>query len=353
MQIRGRRDAMKRTQLLFYTFLILSILTLPIYRVSAVTTTVAVDPATTNATGGNTFNINITVNNIVNFTSWQLTLYYLRAIVNCSNAVEGPFLKTGGGTYFNANITNNYNSTYGRVLAYSTLLGMTAVNGGGTILTLTFKAMSGGTTNLTLADTKLGDEKIPPQPIPHQDINGVVNVTGGAHDVAITDVTPYKTIIGQGYTGNISFTTENHGGFAETYNVTLYANTTVIAVIPITALGSGGSITQTAVLDATGFAYGNYTLTAVADTVPGEINPTDNTYSSPIQVHIGVPGDVSGPTIGVYDKICNMRDISYMIILFNTKPSSPNWKPNADVNNDGTVNMRDITIAILHFSQHE
>jgi hypothetical protein len=48
-----------------------------------------------------------------------------------------------------------------------------------------------------------------------------------------------------------------------------------------------------------------------------------------------------------------MRDVNYLIQLFNTNPSSPNWKPNADVNNDGTVNMRDIQIAILNFNKHE
>lgn len=344
---------MKKTQLSLCIFLILSVLTLPIYRVSAATTTVEVQPATTNANGGDIFNININVNNVVNFTSWQLTLYYLRAIVNCTAAVEGPFLKTGGGTFFNANITNNYNSTYGRVLAYSTLLGMTVVNGGGTILTLTFKAMSGGTTALTLAETKLGDEKIPPQPIPHQDINGVVNVSGGAHDIAVTALTSYKTNIGRKYTGNLTVTAVNHGGYAETFNITFYANTTVLAILTDIVLAVGSSTTQTVVWNTTGFAYGNYTLSAVADIVPGETNPGDNTYVCETQVHVGIPGDVSGPILGVYDKIVNMRDISYMILLFNTRPSSPNWNPNADVNDDGVVNMRDISITIINFNQHE
>jgi len=42
-----------------------------------------------------------------------------------------------------------------------------------------------------------------------------------------------------------------------------------------------------------------------------------------------------------------------MITLFNTYPFSSNWNPNADVNNDVTVNMRDIQIAILNFNKHE
>jgi hypothetical protein len=68
---------------------------------------------------------------------------------------------------------------------------------------------------------------------------------------------------------------------------------------------------------------------------------------------VGIPGDVSGPTVGVYDKTVNMRDIQYMILLFNAKPGSTNWNPNADVNNDGVVNMRDIQIAIINFNLRE
>jgi len=344
---------LKKTHVLLCALLCLSMLTFSAYRISAATTTVAVAPSTVTANGGDTFGINITVANIVNFTSWELKLYYFKAIVNCTNAVEGPFLKTGGGTFFNANITNNYNSTHGRILAYSTLLGMTAVNGGGAILMLTFKAMSGGTTALTLADTKLGDEKIPPQPIPHLDVNGVVNVAGGAHDIAVTDLTPYKTIIGRGYTSNLTVTAENHGGYTETFNITLYANTTVIATVLNVILTVGNSTTQTFVWNSTGFAYGNYTLSAVADMVPGETNPGDNTYTSATQVHVGVPGDVSSSAPGAYDKVCNMKDVAYLIILFNTNPSSPKWNPNADVNNDGVCNMKDIAIAIVYFNQHE
>ncbi len=68
---------------------------------------------------------------------------------------------------------------------------------------------------------------------------------------------------------------------------------------------------------------------------------------------MGVPGDVSSVNQGVYDTTVNMRDIAYMITLFNTRPSSPIWNPNVDVNNDAVVNMRDIAIAIFNFNRHE
>jgi hypothetical protein len=172
------------------------------------------------------------------------------------------------------------------------------------------------------------------------------------HDVAITNVTSAKTVIGQGYGGNVTATAQNQGDFAENFNVTTYANTTQTTTVNF-VLTNGTTEAKTFVWNTTGFAYGNYTLVGAADIVPGETDIADNNYTCGVPVHVGVPGDVSGPTIGAYDKTCNMRDINYLIQLFNTSPSSPNWKPNADVNNDGTVNMRDIQIAIINFNRSE
>jgi hypothetical protein len=51
------------------------------------------------------------------------------------------------------------------------------------------------------------------------------------------------------------------------------------------------------------------------------------------------------------DGYVSMRDINYMIQLFNTNPSSPNWNPNADLNKDLIVGMRDISIALQDFGK--
>jgi hypothetical protein len=94
-------------------------------------------------------------------------------------------------------------------------------------------------------------------------------------------------------------------------------------------------------------------MSAYAAPLPEEEDVADNNCTSNIPVHVGVPGDVSGVVLGDPDGKCDMRDINYVITLFNTYPSSSNWKPNSDINNDGTVNMRDIQIAILNFGKHE
>lgn len=45
------------------------------------------------------------------------------------------------------------------------------------------------------------------------------------------------------------------------------------------------------------------------------------------------------------------RDIAFLISLFNTTPTSPNWNPNADLNKDLKVGMRDISIVCQDFGK--
>lgn len=104
-------------------------------------------------------------------------------------------------------------------------------------------------------------------------------------------------------------------------------------------------------LNTTNFSYGYYYVQASVSPVQNETDLSDNNLTR--YIRIVVPGDVSGANQGVPDGTVNMRDIQYMILLFNTKPNSINWNPNADVNNDQVVNMRDIQIAIINFNQHE
>jgi hypothetical protein len=172
------------------------------------------------------------------------------------------------------------------------------------------------------------------------------------HNVAIVDIQPWKTVVGKGYCANVSVPVSDRGNYTESFNVTINANTTVFGIQTVTLDGKH-SAKLVFTWNTSDYGYANYTLEATADNVTDEIHTIDNDYMCTVLVHIGVPGDISGPMIGFYDGTCNMRDIQYLIIYFNTNPSSPNWKPNADINNDGTVNMRDITIAILKFNQHE
>ena len=172
------------------------------------------------------------------------------------------------------------------------------------------------------------------------------------HDVAVTDITPLKTVAGQSYCMNVSVTIANHGTFDENFNLSVFADSTLIAQTPAT-LTAANTVVKIFLWNTTGFTYGNYTLSAYVPPVSGETNTANNNRTCTVPVHVGVPGDVSSAVPSVYDVVVNMKDVAYMVALFNTRPSSPNWKPNADVNNDGVCNMKDIAIAVAYFNQHE
>jgi hypothetical protein len=99
------------------------------------------------------------------------------------------------------------------------------------------------------------------------------------HDVAIIEILPAisgRITVWEGLDFNINVTVQNHGSFRETFNVTVYANETMISTRTNITLTSGNSATITFTWNTTGVAKGNYTLTAAADIVPGETDTADN-----------------------------------------------------------------------------
>jgi len=172
------------------------------------------------------------------------------------------------------------------------------------------------------------------------------------HNVGIATAALGKTVVGRGYCCNITLIILDYGMYGETFNVAVWANQSRVDLQPV-VLAERSSTEINFTWDTTGLLYDNYTVDSVADVVPDETLATDNNYVFNVPVHVGVPGDVSGTVPGVYDGVTNMKDIAYLVSLFNTKPSSSNWQPNADVNNDGIVNMKDIAIAVYYFNQHE
>jgi|GEM_PF-200728 len=105
-------------------------------------------------------------------------------------------------------------------------------------------------------------------------------ITENVHDIAVTNITPSTTLVYPGDTIPIDVTIENQGNYTETFNVTVYANTTIIQT-QVVILESGGSETITLTWDTTGFAEGNYTISAQAWPVLATDEPDtpDNTLT--------------------------------------------------------------------------
>ena len=443
------------TFILFSTFIYGNFVWKDAYAASS--TTVSVSPSTVTASVGQNFTVNVTISGVYDLYGWQFRLNWTAGLIDIVNVTEGSFLKLGGGTYFYWDV----NATAGRMVADCTLLGnVPGVSGSGTLATITFNVKGVGESPLTLWDVALLNSleqsmttqvasgygyftaahdvavtavDVSPLTVLPWDtvyINVTVQNRGGyaesfnvtvyanstvvgfqsvsldvnvsavlhfswntsglgkgdytisasasvvpgevytadnsfvaaepvtiltqGHDVAVTGVFPSKTVVGEGYPMNITVKVKDYGIFNEVFNVTVYANITAVETKEI-SLTSGALASLTFTWGTSGFAKGNYTLNAYAWPVQGETDTADNTGAGAEQVHVGVPGNVWGNLNPppVYDGTTNMRDVTYLIQHFNANPKSPNWDPNADINNDGVCNMRDVTVAILNFNKRE
>jgi len=277
-----------RNILVFSVFLILFMSSLAIItRVprsqAQVSPDMYVDPPSTTVHFGTAFSVNVSVANVTDLGGWEFKLYFGNNEISVMSAAEGPFLQQSGPTiFFEVDITNNYNATHGRIWLTCAHLGhVPGVNGSGTLATIGFHASGSGNTTLSLVDTVLADSQA--NTITHTTNNGTVRVTKTT-DIAITNVTPFKTVVGQGYTMSITVTAANLGDQNATFNVTTYTNntatgnvTTITTFMNIT-LASDTSTNLTVVWNTTGFALGNYKISAYAGPIPGETDLTNNTY---------------------------------------------------------------------------
>jgi hypothetical protein len=165
------------------------------------------------------------------------------------------------------------------------------------------------------------------------------------HDIAVTNVTALKSVVGQGFTLNINVTIGDPGDYAETCNITIYANQTIIAKFENINLTSRNSATLNSVWNTTGFAYGNYSISAYALPVPGETNTTNNTYTGGWTT-VTIPGDVDG------DFSVKLLDLVTLAKAYGSRPTDPTWNPNADIDNNGVVGLSNLVQLAQHYGQH-
>ena len=207
-----------------------------------------------------------------------------------------------------------------------------------------------GNYTLEAIATPLEDEINEPNTANNNLTNGIIQMLP-APDIAVTNVTPSKTVVGQGYSIPINVTIENQGNYTETFNVRVFANTTSIASQTVT-LSSGSSATLTFTWDTSGFAKGNYTISAYALSLPGETDTADNSFFDG-WVFITIPGDVNG------DEKVNILDCMTLANHFGHRngdghtPCTKEWIAcmNSDINCDLKVNILDAIRLACNFGQ--
>jgi hypothetical protein len=156
-----------------------------------------------------------------------------------------------------------------------------------------------------------------------------------------------KTVVGQGFSVNMSFALANYNAYPKTINVTVYANTTDIGTETVNNISNGTSSLLNFSWNTTGFAYGNYALWAV--------DAYDNCTAG--NVAVTIPGDINGggpwfpPWLADLVALAKAYGSHRANYDYPGEPASPNWNPNADINGDGVVNLLDLVILAQHYGE--
>jgi len=164
-------------------------------------------------------------------------------------------------------------------------------------------------------------------------------------DIALIDMAPSKTVIGQGYSASIRITVKNQGSYTETFGISFYADTTLIQTKTVT-LQSLATINVTINWTTTGWNKGTYTLNAYIQPLQGEVDQSDNTIVDG-KVTVTVPGDVDG------DKDVDIYDIVKIASVYGVKIGEPRYIANCDINNDGKIDIYDAVIATSRYGYRE
>jgi hypothetical protein len=174
--------------------------------------------------------------------------------------------------------------------------------------------------------------------------NTPVTILVLGHDVAVINVEPIRTVVGQGYNLSVAVTVKNYGVFSETFNVTAHANETLVGTQTVT-LASAEKADILLTNSTVSMTMGQYAVNATAGPVSGQTDTTDINLTGG-NVIVTIPGDVDG------NFKVEMSDVVTILLAFGSTLGQSTYVPNCDIEGTGRVDMSDVIIALLHFGQH-
>jgi hypothetical protein len=305
---------------------------------------------TNETASGNIFPVNIIVANVSDLTSWQVAISYDPSILGYSDiGLPSDHVFSGQ----NVTVTGPDYSIPGYVIFGVTLLEAgNSYTGSGTLcqLNLTILPTNSSlpaTSNIAFAN--LGTDTFL---LGSSGYDIDISILSSSFkllptpDIAVTEIVPWKTIIGKGCTGNFSVSVKNQDYWSDyNSNITLNANLTQVSTIEDINLEIQELVTVFFNWNSTDFAYGNYTISAYAWPVPGETDTADNNMTGG-SVLVTIPGDVDGNgNVNVLDAI----DLSNS---FGKSTGQTGFNANADFDDNGIVNILDAITLANHYNQH-
>jgi len=181
------------------------------------------------------------------------------------------------------------------------------------------------------------------------------NCTGNSQDryplmqpwinLAVVNVLPSKTAVGEGYKVNISVTVQNQGWNTQTTGLTVYVNATVVGTVASLVLPERSQAILNFTWQTTPTLKGNYVLSSTVDPIPNEPDVRDNNRTYGRIIKVTVVGDVNG------DGAVDIFDAITLSNAFASVPNSPTWNGNADINSDNSVDIFDAILLSGNFGK--
>jgi len=112
------------------------------------------------------------------------------------------------------------------------------------------------------------------------------------------------------------------------------------------SLPSGKSTTITFTWDTTGFAKGNYTISAYVTPVPGETDLMDNNFTDGT-IAVTIRGDLNN------DCVVDIADVVLVTAVYRSKRGDPEFRPNSDVIEDGVIDVADVVAVTAHYREKD
>ncbi len=151
---------------------------------NAQTATLSVDPTTQTTSIGSVVTVDVSISNVTNLYGYQFDLTFNPSILQAVSSSEGPFLASGGSTYFIPGTNDNVGGTVAAT-ADTLLTAVNGVSGSGELAVFTFDAVGKGTSTIGIQNETLLDSAL--NIISDLTTSGSVTVGSGATTVPEID----------------------------------------------------------------------------------------------------------------------------------------------------------------------
>jgi len=228
---------------------------------------------------GENFSLNVTISNITDLYLWVVTVEWSPTVLDFQHYAEGPFLKQGGQT---AVMDSGVSPGKVSELACTLLEDVAGVNGSGTLVTLSYEALTVGTTAVKLTFSDLLNSA--GKSISHEKGEATVEVLPSVHDVAISNLTLSETTVSPDETVTIYVTAKNLGDYPETFSITVSYTRLVDPLIGNQTLTLQPNQSQTVEFTWNPTATGIYEIKAYTSEIPNDANPENNVKTAHLLV---------------------------------------------------------------------